>query len=65
LRWCALLLAPFMPGKAGDVWRQLGLAGKPDADWREALVWGGLAGGTVTALASEPLFPRIDVPVSA
>jgi methionyl-tRNA synthetase len=60
LRWIALLLAPFMPGKAGEIWTQLGLDGLPDADWRDALGWGGLAGGTVTKPAAEPLFPRIE-----
>jgi methionyl-tRNA synthetase len=60
LRWIALLLAPFMPGKAGAIWTELGLDGAPDADWREALVWGKLPGGTRTQPAPEPLFPRID-----
>jgi methionyl-tRNA synthetase len=60
LRWIALLLAPFMPRKAGEIWTQLGLAGSPDLDWRETLVWGQLAGGTRTQPAVDPLFPRID-----
>ena len=60
LRWIALLLAPFMPRKAGEIWTQLGLAGAPDADWRQALVWGKLPGGTQTQPAADPLFPRIE-----
>jgi len=60
LRWIALLLAPFMPRKAGEIWTQLGLDGSPDLDWRETLIWGQLAGGTRTRPAVDPLFPRID-----
>ncbi len=65
LRWIALLVAPFMPSKAGAMWSQLGLAGTPTLDWRTELTWGRLAGGTKTAPAEEPLFPRIDAEVAA
>jgi len=60
IRWLAHLLAPFMPGKAAEIWTQLGLEGKPAGDWREELQWGGLAAGTQTRPATEPLFPRIE-----
>jgi methionyl-tRNA synthetase len=57
------MLAPIMPERAQEMWRQLGLAGNLDRSWDE-LVWGGLNPGTVTAPA-DALFPRIDVPVEA
>jgi methionyl-tRNA synthetase len=59
-RWLAHLLAPFMPAKAAEIWTQLGLEGVPAGDWRDELKWGGLAAGTQTRPASEPLFPRIE-----
>ena len=40
VRWLAHLLAPFMPGKAAEIWRQLGFEGSPSGDWREELQWG-------------------------
>jgi methionyl-tRNA synthetase len=61
LRWLALLLFPFMPSKATEMWQQLGLAGTPELRWSEALQWGGLAAGTQTAPGA-PLFPRIEEP---
>ncbi|HEY8297863.1 MAG TPA: methionine--tRNA ligase [Candidatus Baltobacteraceae bacterium] len=63
LRFLATMLAPIMPERAREMWRQLGLAGNLDRSWDE-LVWGGLEPGTVTAPA-DALFPRIDVPVEA
>ena len=60
LRWLALLLAPFMPGKAAEIHRQLGLDdARLGADWAQALVWGGLPTGTRTRPA-DALFPRLD-----
>jgi len=46
--------------KAGEIWTQLGLEGAPSGDWRDELLWGGLAAGTQTRPAAEPLFPRIE-----
>ena len=63
LRWLAILLHPFMPVKATEMWRQLGLAADPSIDWADALVWGGLAAGTQTQPGS-PLFPRIEAAVT-
>ncbi len=63
LRWLAHLLAPFIPAKAAEIARQLGLAGEPHGDWRSALRWGGLVAGTRIA-GGEPLFPRLDAPVT-
>jgi methionyl-tRNA synthetase len=59
LRWLAILLYPFIPGKAQVMWEQLGLEGTPSLRWGEALVWGGLAPETQTR-PGEPLFPRIE-----
>jgi methionyl-tRNA synthetase len=59
LRFTSILLFPFMPAKAGEMWRQLGLTGTPDVRWSEALQWGALAANTQTA-PGEKLFPRIE-----
>jgi len=59
LRWLALLLHPFMPEKATQMWRQLGLEGEPQGKWAEEIVWGKLAGGTRVA-SGETLFPRLE-----
>jgi methionyl-tRNA synthetase len=63
LRWLALLLFPYMPAKATEIWRQLGLAGTPEVQWADELVWGRLAAGTQTDPGA-PLFPRIDPPAA-
>jgi methionyl-tRNA synthetase len=60
LRWLAMLLAPVMPERAREIWRQLGVEGAIGADWEAALVWGGLAPGTRTQ-PGEALFPRIEL----
>ncbi|PZR59485.1 MAG: methionine--tRNA ligase [Candidatus Meridianibacter frigidus] len=59
LRWLAVMLAPFMPGKSVQMWHQLGLEDGIGDDWQQSLQWGTLAAGTQTAPA-QPLFPRID-----
>ncbi|GAC1395365.1 MAG: methionine--tRNA ligase [Vulcanimicrobiaceae bacterium] len=64
LRWLAIMLWPFMPTKATELWAQLGFAGEPVVAWQTALVWGGLAAGTRVAPADAPLFPRLDEPVA-
>jgi methionyl-tRNA synthetase len=60
LRWLAILLAPFMPERAGAMWQQLGVEEPIDANWDEALRWGGIAAGTQTA-PGEALFPRSEL----
>jgi len=57
LRWLAILLFPFMPERAAQMWRQLGSPEAIDANWDAALTWGGLAAGTQTN-PGEALFPR-------
>jgi methionyl-tRNA synthetase len=57
LRWLAILLFPFMPERAQQMWQQLGAPQPIDANWDRALSWGGLAAGTQTN-PGEALFPR-------
>jgi methionyl-tRNA synthetase len=61
LRWLSLLTYPFMPQKATEIWKQLGLEGTPERLWRDELQWGGLGANTQTQ-PGEALFPRIDAP---
>jgi methionyl-tRNA synthetase len=63
LRWLSLLLFPFIPSKATEMWQQLGLEGTPETTWADELVWGKLAAGTQT-LPGAPLFPRIEPPAA-
>ncbi len=58
LRWLAILLAPFMPGRAQQIAEQLNVREPLEQPWDSALVWGGIAAGTQTQRA-EALFPRI------
>ena len=59
LRHLALLLFPFMPSKAGEIWEQLGLDGTPEQRWDDVLQWGGLAAETQTRPGAV-LFARVD-----
>ncbi|HYZ14772.1 MAG TPA: methionine--tRNA ligase, partial [Candidatus Acidoferrum sp.] len=61
LRWLAVLLFPFMPTKATEMWRQLGLEGRPEVRWSDELQWGRLAANTPTR-PGEALFPRLEAP---
>lgn len=63
LRWLAILLHPFMPERSEIIWGQLGMREPIDADWKRALVWGGIASGTQTA-PGESLFPRIEAAIA-
>ena len=60
LRWLAVMLAPFLPERTAIMWRQLGLESGLHDDWRETLVWGGLAADTQTSLG-DALFPRLEL----
>jgi methionyl-tRNA synthetase len=61
LRVTTLLLAPFLPEAAAEIWSRLGV---PDAlesaRLPDASAWGGLASG-LTTTKGKPLFPRIEV----
>jgi methionyl-tRNA synthetase len=59
LRWLSILLFPYMPSKATEMWRQLGLSGTPEVRWPDELTWGRLAAGTQTD-PGLPLFPRLE-----
>lgn len=60
LRIVALLAAPAIPNAAAELWRRLGLAGRPD-DERvpDAIAWGSVPAGA-TLDKGTPLFPRKD-----
>jgi methionyl-tRNA synthetase len=61
IRIVTVLSTPFMPGMAGKVWNQLGIADEVEAHtWESAGVWGGVPAG-VTIERGESLFPRIDL----
>lgn len=60
LRHLAVLLCPFIPEKAGQMWHQLGLRGRPTDQRIETLTrWDGMTPGTKLP-KGEPLFPRIE-----
>jgi methionyl-tRNA synthetase len=58
LRIVALLTSPVIPNAAGELWRRLGLPGRPE-DQRvpAAATWGQLPAGSKLE-KGEPLFPR-------
>ena len=60
LRIVALLTSPVIPNAAGELWRRLGLPGRPESvELPDAAAWGQLpAGATLTK--GDPLFPRKD-----
>jgi len=57
LRWLGLMLEPFLPERAVELRRQLGLANPEQPAWPER--WGELPDGTAVK-KGQPLFPRID-----
>ncbi|MDQ1449100.1 MAG: methionyl-tRNA synthetase, partial [Actinomycetota bacterium] len=58
LRIVALLASPLIPNAAQELWRRLGLAGRPeDARLPEAAAWGRLPAGASLDKGA-PLFPR-------
>jgi len=58
LRIVALLASPAMPETCAEVWRRLGLAGRPEECRLPAdATWGGYPGGLPVEKAP-PLFPR-------
>jgi len=61
LRIVALLASPVMPASSAELWRRLGLGGRPeDQRLPDAAAWGGLAGGLALEKGA-PLFPRFEV----
>lgn len=57
LRWLGMMLDPFLPEKAYELRRQLGLSHPEIVTWPKA--WGELAEGTPVQKGN-PLFPRIE-----
>ena len=57
LRWLGLMLEPFLPERAVELRRQLGLTQPEVGSWPDG--WGELPDGTRVAKA-QPLFPRLD-----
>jgi methionyl-tRNA synthetase len=64
LRIVALLAAPVVPRAAAELWRRLGLSGRPeDARLPDAAAWGGLPPGAPLE-KGDPLFPRVEPPAA-
>ncbi|HWP34944.1 MAG TPA: methionine--tRNA ligase [Thermodesulfobacteriota bacterium] len=60
LRVVAVLAFPFMPGKSGELWRQLGCDGTPAGQrLADAAAWNRLPEGAELR-KGEPLFPRLE-----
>jgi methionyl-tRNA synthetase len=60
LRIVALLTSPVIPNAAAELWRRLGLPGRPDdARLPDAARWGGLPAGSRLEKGA-PLFPRLE-----
>lgn len=62
LRITAVLLWPFIPEKAAEIHRRLGIEGSPgDCRLPADAAWGGIPVGAPTTKGS-PLFPRLELP---
>jgi methionyl-tRNA synthetase len=60
LRIVALLSSPVIPNAAAELWRRLGLPGRPEAArLPDAATWGGLPAGARLEKGA-PLFPRLE-----
>lgn len=57
LRWIGMMMQPFLPERACELRRQLGLANPEQAEW--PTTWGGIPDNTRINKGT-PLFPRID-----
>jgi methionyl-tRNA synthetase len=58
LRIVSVLVAPAMPSTAREIWRRIGLPGRPeDQRLPDAAAWGGYPGGLPVEKGA-PLFPR-------
>src|SRR5690606_15927206 len=62
LRIVAVLATPAVPGTCAEIWRRLGLPGRPDEQRLPgAATWGGYPGGLPVEKGGS-LFPRLSVP---
>ena len=60
LRIVALLASPVVPRAAAELWRRLGLPGRPEGErLPQAAAWGRLAAGNRLE-KGPPLFPRLE-----
>jgi len=60
IRLITLLVFPFMPVKAKEIWGQLGINSElENADLRKDALWGKLEAGTFV-IPGKPIFPRIE-----
>lgn len=62
VRLIAVYLEPFLPGTSAAIHTQLGI--EQAGTWTDRTKWGGLEAGTVVT-RPEPLFPRLETPVTA
>ncbi len=60
LRIVSVLIQPFMPKTAPEMWKQMGITEGELTLWESARQFGSLPGGLVT-VPGEPLFPRLDI----
>ncbi len=59
LRIVSILASPAIPTSSAEIWRRIGLAGRPDEQRvPDAVAWGGYPGGLPVEKGT-PLFPRI------
>ena len=59
LRIVAILASPAIPASSAEIWRRIGLPGRPDEQRvPDAVAWGGYPGGLPVEKGT-PLFPRI------
>ncbi len=60
LSWIALMVAPFMPKKAGEILDRLGVPGGPERLLRWPRAWGRELTSGQKVVPGEPLWPRLD-----
>lgn len=61
IRIVSVLLQPFLTKTPPKIWRQLGIADRPElVAWESTYDWGRLPAGTCV-VRDEPLFPRLDI----
>ncbi len=59
LRFITVLIAPFMPSKAEEMWARLGQDNFNEVSFEHVAKWGRLKPGTATR-TGDPLFPKVD-----
>jgi methionyl-tRNA synthetase len=59
LRFITIMIGPFMPKAASEMWSRLGLGAFDGVSFEQAEKWGGLPAGTATR-TGDPLFPKVE-----